>query len=607
MEPWVGYIIFSVLSLLFIGLMVLWRHHCRRERSLFVDRFLTGGRDMRTGIVTASLVSLWLWPGTIMGAIIMGQRFGLSGPYWFAAFSATQILFLTALITTFRAHARNARTLPEYIFHRFGPVAHRVAVVLGLVTCFYVLLWVSFQGVKVLADITGASPDWLGLVVPLSFAVPAIIGGLRGTIVLSYLQALIIGGLTLALALLFYSKVGDLGLYRGLAQQTTVDSCLKLGNGRAVVLAVSLLFANMGLILTDQSYWQRAIAAAPRATGPAFLYGGLIAFAIPLALGTAFGAGWLAFSGDGAPRMAELSQGAALFKFIQSQMGTWGTVAFMIVVTTAMFSTGTAELMAIASLFAVDLVELERKSKTDGRGQMRLMRASMVVVAVVCSGLLFTYPRLSYDGPWVGAQGEGILSLLRIAVINAAVIPFTLAILWRRSSLAGTLWGFVAGAITSATVGVVLGTQRLTPTGLFIADAELALIVSGVSFLSSGIVCLVGGMVFGRMQRRVAVPIVLHDRSSIYTQRLSFWVVFVMVILVMLVSFLSQTDFSVRVLAVWIIGGLIVLFLSTAYVTLMPIKEYFESPEVEDEPGGQGPSCHLNWGKDRNTHDLFAS
>ena len=71
-----------------------------------------------------------------------------------------------------------------------------------------------------------------------------------------------------------------------------------LGSG-GLVFGVVNIVGNFGTVFVDQAYWQSAVAASPRATVKGFLIGGLVWFAVPFCMATAFGLAGRAIAADG--------------------------------------------------------------------------------------------------------------------------------------------------------------------------------------------------------------------------------------------------------------------------------------------------------------------
>lgn len=591
LRAWEGYVVFSALMAAFIAIVVAWRHHARKDAARFDECFLTGGRDMRTGIVTASLVSLWLWPGTFLAATVAAREFGISGPFWVAVFGAAEILLLTALIQAFRSQGSRARTLPEYLRVRYGRTVHAVALLLVMLTCWYVLLWVGYQGVQVFCVMTGTPMAWVTLAAPLALAAPAAIGGVRGTIVLGWLQALVLGGLTLVLALLLYSREGDVGLYRQLRSAASDADLLSLSEPRAIGSALALMLSTVGLVFTDQMYWQRAVAASPRATGPAFVYSGLTAFAIPLAAGTAFGLSLMGYVPADADVSDMNSVNGILTSFVAARVGHFGLLALLVILITAMLGTCIAELVAISSLVTVDILELQAGLRLTPHRQVRTGRLVMVAAALVCGLVLFACCRAGVGGRW-RAEFDTVFGLVRLAAINAAIVPLALGILWRRTSVLGSLGGLLVGTVAGVTLGLATPQASFGPS-FHLVEPGPGIAVAAAAIFSSGAVALFGGLVFGHDEPPRVVSLPVHDRTDGTPHHVAAWLIVFVLISAGIAAAMMAGRLDQAMFGIWVTGGLVLLFLTTAYICLMPVREYFEAPVHKTGGTAHYPQCPL--------------
>ena len=60
----------------------------RRSRSTFN----TAGRSVKTGLVCADIVSKWTWAATLLQSANVAFKFGVAGPFWYAAGATIQVL-----------------------------------------------------------------------------------------------------------------------------------------------------------------------------------------------------------------------------------------------------------------------------------------------------------------------------------------------------------------------------------------------------------------------------------------------------------------------------------------------------------------------------------
>jgi len=57
-------------------------------------RFYTAGRNVKSGLIAASVVSSWTWAATLLQSSSVAYQYGISGPFWYAAGASIQILLL---------------------------------------------------------------------------------------------------------------------------------------------------------------------------------------------------------------------------------------------------------------------------------------------------------------------------------------------------------------------------------------------------------------------------------------------------------------------------------------------------------------------------------
>jgi len=86
--------------------------------------FNTGGRDVKTGLTAAVIVSQWTWAATLLQSSNVAWMYGISGPFWYAAGATIQILLFGIVAIEVKRRAPNAHTFCEIIKLRWGTCAH---------------------------------------------------------------------------------------------------------------------------------------------------------------------------------------------------------------------------------------------------------------------------------------------------------------------------------------------------------------------------------------------------------------------------------------------------------------------------------------------------
>jgi len=113
-------------------------------------------------------------------------------------------------------------------------------------------------------------------------------------------------------------------------------------------------------VFCDQAYWQSSVAAKPLQGVWGFISGGLTWFAIPFGLATTMGLAYLGLSSaQGAPMLSDedVSKGLVVPLVAQKLLGTTGEYATLFLILMAVMSTGSAEVIAVASIVIYDVYQ----------------------------------------------------------------------------------------------------------------------------------------------------------------------------------------------------------------------------------------------------------
>ena len=120
------------------------------------------------------------------------------------------------------------------------------------------------------------------------------------------------------------------------------------------------IVGNFGTVFCDQAYWQSSVAAKPLQGVWGFISGGLVWFAIPFTLATTMGLAYLGLSSaQGAPMLTDddVMKGLAAPLVAQKLLGTTGEYAMLFLILMAVMSTGSAEVIAVASIVIYDVYQ----------------------------------------------------------------------------------------------------------------------------------------------------------------------------------------------------------------------------------------------------------
>ncbi len=583
------YAVLTAFAVLFLTLTVIWYRKVPATSSQTAEWFLTAGRNMKSGIVAASIVCTWTWAATLMVSSAKGYQHGIAGPYWYAAGAAIPLLLFAILAIYLKHRAPMAHTFGEFVWHRFGGPSHRLMLCLGLLSCVIVTAMVVLGGAYALRTLTGLDVRLTVLLIPLAFAFYSALGGLRGSIVMEYLQMVVLLGIALVLTFWFWSGHGDLGIYERLSALSPREgeTYLTMASLAALLFGIVNTIGNFGTVFMDQTYWQRAIAASDHSAGRSFLIGGLAWFAIPFGIATAFGVGGLALGFAVLPPYTDIAPAAAAAVF--GPLGVW---LFLIMLFMAIISTGNAESVAVASLVASDLYKTYLRPQAADTDILWVARGTTLVFALLIGPACLALHTLAIDMQW--------LYLTMGIFVGAGVIPLALGLLTDRLTGRGAYWatlgGLVVGLVTwlAAAYGLE-GAVTLETLGRMgpITIGNLSVILT--SALICGTDCARPHARFRFEQLRDAIRSYLapptgagvagtqtHFPASLSgrERRLIGWVIGFAIFLELIVPgglYLSGIQFGQELFAVWVIVSLVWLLMAAGFIVLLPIKDHYET------------------------------
>ncbi|CDQ18983.1 sodium:solute symporter family protein [Halobacillus karajensis] len=435
LPSYVGYGLLLVFGLFFTLITFVMQR--RKKQAMTAEQFSTAGRSVGVGLASASIIAAWTWAATLMMSSSTGYQYGISGPYWYAAGACIQVLLFAIVAINLKKRAPNAHTFLEFIGQRFDKKNHRLIMGFALMTNILVTSMVVLGGAIALNSLTGMNIFVAAFLIPLTFTIYTMIGGLKASFIADYFNTVMIFTILAIFATVVYVKFGIDPIYEGLSSMPSSDSMLTMASVSGLFFGMINIIGNFGAVFVDQAYWQRAIASKDSAASRAYIYGGISWFSIPFAIATFLGvsAAGLGIT-VGTPDSVAPEMAAHL-------LGGVGSILFLAMLFMAVMSTGAAELTAITNIIVTDIY---RKSINPKASSDRLLNVSRKVtlgfglMMGVLSILLF---KVGIGLGWV-YMAMGIF-------VSGAVIPVTLGLLWKKATNEGTFYGASAGLVLGVT------------------------------------------------------------------------------------------------------------------------------------------------------------
>lgn len=431
-----GYLILLCFGVFFTSLTMIMQR--RRKTEMTAEQFSTAGRSIGVGLASASIIAAWTWAATLMMSSSTGFQYGISGPYWYAAGACIQVLLFAIVAIHLKRKAPKAHTFLEFIGKRFDKKNHKLMMVFALMTNMIVTAMVILGGAIALNSLTGMNIYIAAFLIPLTFTIYTMIGGLKASFIADYLNTVMIFVILTIFATVVYMKFGVTTVYEGLRALPESQQMLTMASIPGLLFGMINIIGNFGTVFVDQSYWQRAIASKDSAASKAYIYGGIAWFSIPFAIATFLGvtaAGLGLNIGDpdaSAPLMAA------------HLLGTVGSILFLVMLFMAVMSTGAAELTAITNIIVTDIY---RKSINPTASSKQTLKVSRIVT--LSSGLAMGIFSILLFNMGIGL---GFVYMAMGIFVSGAVIPLTLGLLWKRTTNQGCFYGALLGMISGVTV-----------------------------------------------------------------------------------------------------------------------------------------------------------
>ena len=220
---WLDYLLVAIYFGFVLGIGVM----ARRSVSDSIDFFLSG-RSLPAWVTGLAFISANLGAVEIMGMSANGAEIGLPTVHYFWVGAVPAMLFLGVVMMPFY-YGSKVRSVPEFMFRRFGTGAHLV----NAISFAVAQLLIAGVNLALLAGIVHALlgwPIWVALIVAGAIVLSYItLGGLSAAIYNEVLQFFVIVASLLPLTLIGLHRVGGWG---GLNDKITAAADERAGRRR---------------------------------------------------------------------------------------------------------------------------------------------------------------------------------------------------------------------------------------------------------------------------------------------------------------------------------------------------------------------------------------
>ncbi|WIA24070.1 hypothetical protein OEZ85_013681 [Tetradesmus obliquus] len=150
------------------------------------EAFTTAGRAVKAGLTACDIVSKWTWAATLLQSSNVAYKYGVSGPFWYAAGATIQVLLFAIMAVEIKRKAPTCHTVLEVVRARWGTVAHLTFLVFCLLTNIIVTSMLILGGAAVVNGLTGMNIYAAAFLLPVGVMAYTAQGGLKASYVASW-------------------------------------------------------------------------------------------------------------------------------------------------------------------------------------------------------------------------------------------------------------------------------------------------------------------------------------------------------------------------------------------------------------------------------------
>ncbi|KAL2414710.1 putative urea active transporter 1 [Exophiala dermatitidis] len=595
------------------------RYHGEVQTS---EAFSTAGRTVKSGLVASAVVSSWTWAATLLQSSGVAYSYGVSGPFWYASGATVQILLFATLAIELKRRAPNAHTFLEVIKARYGVVTHIVFLVFGLMTNILVTAMLLTGGSAVASSLCGVPTAAACFLLPIGVVLYTMFGGIKATFLTDYVHTVIILVIIFVFAFSAYATndiVGSPGKVWELLVEASKrhpvkgneeGSYLTMRSREGAIFFVINIVGNFGTVFLDNGYYNKAIAASPVHALPGYVMGGLSWFAIPWLCATTMGLAALALENNPVfptypDRMAhsDVSAGLVLPYAAVALLGKGGAGATLLLIFMAVTSASSAELIAVSSIWTYDIYQTYIHPTASGPLLIRMSHIACVVYAIVLASFS--------TGLFYAGVSMGYLYLMMGCIIGSAVIPATLALMWKHQNWQAAAGAPVLGLVCALIAWLVTAKKECGVLNVDCTGSNNPMLAGNVTALLSPLVFVpVLTFIFGRQNydwvsmkqirkgddtdiiRRASVDVDAElvvpapgteevdaaerdqaklNKAAIISRTLTAFMTVAMLVLWPMPMYGSGYIFSKKFFTGWVVVGILWLFCSAFCVGLFPL------------------------------------
>jgi SSS family solute:Na+ symporter len=457
----------AVVVLYFVATIAVGLYFSRRVKK--ASDFLIAGRRLGLPLTTATLASIQIGAGVVLGGSELGASSGVWPGMWYGI-GCGGGLILAGFLVAAKLRRQKGYVPLDYFGARYGE--RRWVRIWGWLSNIPSLLGIFVAQIMAAGSIFavfGFSYTWGVILSGIAIMLYSVLGGMWGVAVTNFMQlGIIVLGMPLV-AIAALDKLGDMGT----ASTAGIFSAPFIPTGmftQAVFIIVPFL---LSISVSYDAYMRYQSAKSAKVAKWGCILGGIIVIAISFCVGIIGSAGRIL--------LPAAENAAVLPQVVQTTLPPVLAGLVVSALLAAAMSTGNCLLVSIAGSFSRDLYNkvFNPTQKLDELKHAKTI-SRVVVVGALVAGILIAF------------QAKGILYTIIIfnyPYMGSMLVPLLGGVLWHRATAKGAIAAMLAGGaigVVSFIVGMPGPFQGLfnIDLGLFAAYAASTAVFVAVSLMT---------------------------------------------------------------------------------------------------------------------------
>ena len=457
------YFLFGLFALFMIGLVWFKTHQEKHA-----DGFLVADRNVGTWQGAFSIAVSWVWAPAVFICSLQAYTQGLAGIFWFTVPNVLCFFVFAIVAIRLKKLMPEGYTLPEFIWKRFeGSKPVHIA---------FLMIAFGYQlGAIIINAVAGGALLHLASGIDIQMAMGGMIfvalaysllGGLKASIftdIVQMLMILVFGFILVPWAIFMSGGIGS--ITDGLAGITGEHGNI-LHPWVAYTMGIPLTISLIAGPISDQMFYQRAMAVKKDNVVAVFVRGGLLFALVPIVLSL------LGFIGvtlantqglviDDPQMVAPIVIDTLLPKF--------GLYLFILMAFAGLCSTMDSAFCGMSALGSVDIFKRYKDKKPSDKQMLNSARLFMIAGAVLGGGIAMMEPKLL----WV--------FFIYGALAATGLVPTIVSLFWERIMAKDVFIAIVMSLVVSLPLSVYANITE---------NPHLIVLSSVAGIVISGLVCV---------------------------------------------------------------------------------------------------------------------